>query len=92
MLDGVDFQRWERRSIEANVGGQKPITVGCGMSSNHEVGENSPSARVPMFSASLGVSLESAAGGPPYRFAQVPIDGDSRVFKKRGHESFRCVL
>ncbi len=46
-----------------------------------------------MFSAALRVSLESSTGSSPYRFTQVPIDGYSRVFKKRGNESFgasRC--
>ena len=40
------------------------------------------------FSAALRVSLESSTGGSPYRFTQMPIDGYSRVFKKRGNESF----
>ncbi len=58
------------------------------MRSNQEVGENSPGARVAMFSAALRVSLESSTGSSPYRFIQMPIDGYSRVFKKRGNESF----
>jgi len=28
----------------------------------------------------------SSTGSPPYRFTQMPVDGDSRVFEKRGNE------
>ena len=63
------------------------------MRSNQEVGENSPRAQVAMFSAALRVSLEGSTGSSPYPFAQMPIDGYSRFFKKHGNESFgapRC--
>src|SRR5271170_3697460 len=87
-LDGLDLQSWERGSIETNIGGQEPITVGRGVSPNQEVGENAPSARVAMFSTALRVALEGSTCSPPHRFAEMPIDGDSRVLKKRGNEGF----
>ena len=62
--------------------------MGCGMGSNQEIGENSTRARVAMFSATLCVSLKGSTRCSPDRFTQMPIDGYSRVFKKRGNETF----
>jgi hypothetical protein len=41
-----------------------------------------------MLSAPFRVAPECPAGGPPYRFTQMPIDRDSRVFKEPIHEIF----
>ncbi len=61
------------------------------MGSNQEVGENSARSWVAVFSAALRICLKGAAGSSPYCFAQMPVNGDSCVFKKSGDEGLASV-
>jgi len=65
--------------------------VSGGVSSNQKISENPPRARIAVFSTAFRVAAKGSSGRSPYRFAQMPINRDSRVFKEPIHELFAAT-
>jgi len=64
------------------------MAVRGSVSPDQEVGENAARAQVTMFSTPFRVASERPTGRSPYRFTQIPIHHNSRVFKEPIHEIF----
>src|SRR5712664_3550575 len=88
VLDALDLQAWESRSIQTLIHGQQPIAMRCGVSSDQEIGENPPRAQITMPSPPFHVASEGPSGSSPNIFVQFPINRNSRVFEERIHEIF----
>jgi hypothetical protein len=86
VLNGFDFQSWKRGSVYTFVHGQEAITMLGGVSADQEVGKNAPGGGSALFAAPLRVASERPASRSPYRFAQMPINRNARVFKESIHE------
>jgi len=80
-LNSYNLEPRKSSPVEAVVERKKAVTLLKSVCADKKVGEDAAGAGLALLAAATSVGLKRAAGGPPDRFIQIPLDGDSGIFR-----------
>jgi hypothetical protein len=82
-LSSYNLEPRKSSPVKTVVKGKKAITLLKSVRADKKVGEDAAGAGLALLAAAISVGLKRAASGPPDRFIQIPLDGDSGIFEER---------